>query len=653
MHGRYTTTSADVAAAADLTDTATLTVTTADATTLTPVTAGAAVSFLAQPALSVAAVQTPSFTRAAEDMTVTLTVINTGNVAISAYGVANVPAATSASCSTTAIAIGASATCTIHYLTTAADVAAGYSSGTWTVTATPAQGSAVTQTSNYIIPKQTISTWTLTTAPNTTTYANAGDVVTYTYTVTNSGNVGILGGTVVTDTIGSTITCFLGTIPAGGSAQCTGAYTVTPADVAAHRSLVNTATITGQNASGSAMPVVTAAAAEVMHAVPPGLALSVSASEFSTAPQVITYTYVVRNTGSAIMTGLTIADARVTNVSCPATSIAAFASVTCTATYTSTAADVATGSIQSSASASATAAGNTYSANATINVPLFLKPLMALSVFPAQTSFTAAGQQITYHIQVQNNGGVALTGLSVTDTKVTGIVCDSTTIAINSATNCSGTYTTTVADVVAAALTSTTTATASSVSGASAPAQATTTIAYSAQPAWTVSATASPATYCERGAVPGAECRRQQYRRPGDQRHHGRVFVDDRRHDAGHLLLSVDVPGDRRRHDLHGHLRDGVWRRASRRYRQDGDGRRHVEPGDAGAGDRAADDLDYPAEELDGDRLVHAGDLLGGGAVPDGDRCPHQHRQPSLYGDHVPDRRLLVSRRMPSPAAPA
>ena len=39
------------------------------------------------------------------------------------------------------------------------------SSGTWTVTATPAQGSTVTKTSNYVIPKQTISTWTLTTAP--------------------------------------------------------------------------------------------------------------------------------------------------------------------------------------------------------------------------------------------------------------------------------------------------------------------------------------------------------------------------------------------------------------------------------------------------------------------------------------------------------
>ncbi|WP_143200148.1 DUF7507 domain-containing protein [Kitasatospora sp. CB01950] len=88
----------------------------------------------------------------------------------------------------------------------------------------------------------------------------AGDVVTYSYDVTNTGNVP-LGGLAVDETgfSGSgtlgPITCSptaLGdTLPVGASTHCTATYTVTEADIAGGGSLRNTATASGVGPDGA------------------------------------------------------------------------------------------------------------------------------------------------------------------------------------------------------------------------------------------------------------------------------------------------------------------------------------------------------------------------------------------------------------------
>ena len=76
-----------------------------------------------------------------------------------------------------------------------------------------------------------------------------------------------------------------------------------------------------------------------------GLALTVSPSRTSfTGPgQSVVFTYTVRNTGTLTATGVTVTDAKVPGVVCPATTLAPAATMTCTATYVSTAADVTNG----------------------------------------------------------------------------------------------------------------------------------------------------------------------------------------------------------------------------------------------------------------------------------------------------------------------
>src|SRR5206468_824767 len=66
-----------------------------------------------------------------------------------------------------------------------------------------------------------------------TTYSKVGDVISYSYKVTNSGNVTLAGPVTVTDDK-ATVTC--PAVPAGGLAPgafitCTASYTITQADI--------------------------------------------------------------------------------------------------------------------------------------------------------------------------------------------------------------------------------------------------------------------------------------------------------------------------------------------------------------------------------------------------------------------------------------
>lgn len=110
-----------------------------------------------------------------------------------------------------------------------------------------------------------------------TTVAAAGDLVTYSFLVQNTGNVDLTAVDVVdTDLPGlGPITCGPGatpdgqvTLPAGGSTVCTAQYTVTASDVVA-RSVPNTATAEGTDPSGTVIDSDPSTAVVVVTPVPP------------------------------------------------------------------------------------------------------------------------------------------------------------------------------------------------------------------------------------------------------------------------------------------------------------------------------------------------------------------------------------------------
>jgi lipid-binding SYLF domain-containing protein len=90
--------------------------------------------------------------------------------------------------------------------------------------------------------------------------------------------------------------------------------------------------------------------------------------------------------------------------------------------------------------------------------------------------FSGVGQTITFTYTVTNSGTVTVTGLSATDTKVSPIGCASTTLAAGANTTCTGSYTTTAADVNATSIVSVATARGTFAGTAVASAAVTTTV---------------------------------------------------------------------------------------------------------------------------------------------------------------------------------
>ena len=310
---------------------------------------------------------------------------------------------------------------------------------------------------------------------------NEGDTVVFTVTATNNGGGGA-SNVVVTDTLpaglslvsanasqgsgcsgSAPITCQLGTLANGASATVTISASVDSGlgDLAL---LTNTASVAAdQNDPVAANDTATASvtscpagdlqnSASVSSSVgdpdssdntgrictgtldpDPSLSLVKSASPMSygTVGQVISYSFLVTNTGNLVINGLSVADDKTTNESCPVTTLAVGDSTTCTASYTITQADLNAGSVTNSASASGTdqLGGGVTSNTDTATVTAIAGPALDIAKSASPSTYTTLGETINYSFLVTNTGNVSISGLTVADDKTTNENCPSTTLA--------------------------------------------------------------------------------------------------------------------------------------------------------------------------------------------------------------------------------
>jgi len=93
----------------------------------------------------------------------------------------------------------------------------------------------------------------------------------------------------------------------------------------------------------------------------PILTLAKTAKEpsFAAVGDVLTYDYLVTNTGNVQITNISVSDDRISNINCPVTSLMPSESVTCTATDTVTQADIDAGSVVNNALATGDPVGGT------------------------------------------------------------------------------------------------------------------------------------------------------------------------------------------------------------------------------------------------------------------------------------------------------
>ncbi|SDJ09592.1 conserved repeat domain-containing protein [Frankineae bacterium MT45] len=470
----YTSTQADVDRGS-VVNTATASGTTPQGSRVTSTPSTATVTATATPRLQLTKSANPSsFAAAGAAITYTFTVVNAGNVTVSTLAISDTLAAPAGpqlapiTCAATSLAPNASTTCTATYATTAADLDNGSISNTATATGkAPSGGTVTSNQSTATVTAVANAALSLVKTVSPTTITRAGQVVTSTFTVTNSGNQTITK-VAVTDVnrapagaLAGAVTCAATTLAAGASTTCSVTYVATQNDVD-HGSIADTAVASGNNPAGA---TITSNSSSGLVTVVQSPALSVvksgSVSQVRLAGQQVVYSFLVTNQGNVTISGVSIADSFSSPAgppvtpTCPTTALAPGASLTCTATYTATQADIDNGSIQNSATASATAPDGTPitspPSTATVTVPQ--NPSMSLVKAATPTTVTAVGQSVQYTFTIRNTGNVTLGPVGVSDlfsppaAPALAVNCPSTALAPGAVATCTASHSVTQADL--------------------------------------------------------------------------------------------------------------------------------------------------------------------------------------------------------------
>ena len=412
---------------------------------------------------------------------------NTGNVTLAGPFTVNDDKVGAVSCPAGSLAPNTTVTCTASYTITQADL----DDGSITNHATATDGTLISNEAQATVTAVQTRALAIDKSAQETTYAAVGDVIHYSYLVTNAGNVTLHDPITVSDDKATDESC--PALPAGGlapgqSITCTASYAVTQADLDAG-SLTNVASAT-DGATTSPIDTVTVPATQR-----PALALTKSASPatYNTAGQTINYSYVLKNTGNVTLSGpFTVTDDKAA-VTCPpdVTSLAVGDTLTCSASHTITQADLENGKVTNTATASG---GGVTSNQATATVTATLCKVLSLIKTATPTTYSKVGAVITYRYLVRNFGNVTLTGpFSVTDDKTT-VTCTQPAdgaLSPNETMTCTATYTITQADLDNGKVTNKATAS----GGGATSNQATATVTAAQCKAMSLIKTASPTTY--------------------------------------------------------------------------------------------------------------------------------------------------------------
>ncbi|MGN6125326.1 MAG: DUF7507 domain-containing protein, partial [Humibacter sp.] len=458
-----------------------------------------------------------------QTVTYTFTVNNDTAVALNGVAVADVQSTKGSTltsgptCPSPSLAPGANEQCTATYTVTQADLDNGSITDSATASGTPVSGSPlVSAPSTATVTATQSPALTLTKSAAPTSVSNAGDKVTYSFLVTNTGNVTATGLAIVDDAFSGTgslsaITCPTTTLAPTADTTCTATYSLTQADADAG-SVTNTAHATATGAGGAAVTSAPSTATVTVTQTP-ALSLVKSADPSGAtafrAGQVLTYHYLVTNTGDVTVTNVGISEGTFTGsgslsaVSCPSSTLLPKAQADCTATYTLTQADVDGGSVSNTATATGTGPGAApvSSQPSTVSTPAIAAPALTLTKSASPTTVSAPGDQVTYSFLVTNEGNVTVTGVSIREGGFTGtgtlsaISCPDTTLVPGQFTTCTATYAATQADIDAGSVTNTASATALAPGGATvASLSSSATVTATQAPALEIAKTVDPTT---------------------------------------------------------------------------------------------------------------------------------------------------------------
>ncbi len=449
------------------------------------VTAQATASVTLSYTSSLAVTKTPSPANAAVGDTITYSyeVRNTGTITINDLALSD-DRLGGITLDKTSLAAGDTATGSITYQVVETDLP-GPLNNTATATGTDMQGGAVTAQATASVKLSYVASMQVTKTPSVQT-AKVGDTVTYSYTVSNTGTVTISNLALSDDKLGI-ISLGSNSIAPGESLTGTASYTILETDLAGP--LTNTATATGTDRLG--VGVTAQATASVALTYTASLLVTKTPSSATAAiGDIITYQYVVENTGNVTVNALTLVDDRLGGVTLDRDSLGPGEQATGSIDYTVVETDLP-GPLTNTATAPGTdILGKAVSSKASASVDLTYTASLQVVKTPSPDS-AAVGDTITYTYTVTNTGTVSIKGLKLSDDKLKAITVDKTDLLPGETATGTATHVVVEADLPGP-LTNTVTATATDAAGKSVTTTATATVTLTYTATLDVTKTASP-----------------------------------------------------------------------------------------------------------------------------------------------------------------
>ncbi len=382
-------------------------------------------------------------------ITYSFTVSNEGNVPLTNVTVTDPLVGISISGGPIDLAVGASdnSTFTASYTITQDDINAGGVTNQATATGTDTNGDPVTDLSDDNSVLEDDATVTeLTQSPAIAIVKTAsvggdgevGDVITYSFTVSNEGNVPLTNVTVTDPLVGISISGGPIDLAVGASdnSTFTASYTITQDDINAG-GVTNQATATGTDTNGDPVTDLSddnsvleddATVTELTQSPAIAIVKTASVGGDGEVGDVITYSFTVSNEGNVPLTNVTVTDPLVgISISGGPIDLAVGASdnSTFTASYTITQDDINAGGVTNQATATGTDTNgdpvtdlsddnSVLEDDATVT-ELTQSPAIAIVKTASVGGDGEVGDVITYSFTVSNEGNVPLTNVTVTD----------------------------------------------------------------------------------------------------------------------------------------------------------------------------------------------------------------------------------------------
>ncbi|MGW8567758.1 DUF7507 domain-containing protein [Isoptericola sp. NPDC055881] len=315
-----------------------------------------------------------------------------------------------------------------------------------------------------------------------------GDVISYAFTVTNTGGVR-LDDVAVDDPKVADLTCPETSLAAGASMDCSATFEVTADDESAG-AVDNTAKATGQAVGGIGVMSGASRTSTPVTAAAPSLSFvkTVDAPDVTglAAGDEVTYTLVTTNDGNVPLRDVQVDDSQFSGagdlggLTCEPGAPAVLApgeSLSCTASYTVVQADIDAGTVDNMATVTATGPyGEQLDGSDSANLPAARTASTELTKTATvededEDGLADEGEGIDYTFTVLNTGNVTLASVGVDDPMLTEagitVACDALSIAPGAITSCaaSAPYLVTDADVEAGSVENTATTVAAAPTG--------------------------------------------------------------------------------------------------------------------------------------------------------------------------------------------